>query len=73
MAALAVGPQACVSTTAMWAILAIALFHVYSCVLVDHVERNGLVSSIFSGYKYVTREEIREARDGGDALSEIEG
>ena len=26
----------------MWAILAIALFHVYSCVLVDHIEKNGL-------------------------------
>ena len=26
----------------MWAILAIALFHVYSSVLVDHLEKNGL-------------------------------
>jgi Ni/Fe-hydrogenase 1 B-type cytochrome subunit len=49
----------------MWAILAIALFHIYSSVLVDHIERNGLVSSIFSGYKIVTPEEIVEARDGG--------
>jgi Ni/Fe-hydrogenase 1 B-type cytochrome subunit len=48
----------------MWGILAIALFHVYSSVLVDHLERNGLLSSIFSGYKFVTREEIEEARDG---------
>jgi Ni/Fe-hydrogenase 1 B-type cytochrome subunit len=52
----------------MWAILAISLFHVYSCVLVDHIERNGLLSSIFSGFKYVTREEILEARDGGPEL-----
>ena len=52
----------------MWAILAIALFHVYSSVLVDHIERNGLLSSLFSGYKYVTREEIVEARDGGAEL-----
>ena len=52
----------------MWAILAISLFHVYSCVLVDHLEKNGLLSSIFSGYKYVTREEIVEARDGGPEL-----
>ncbi len=52
----------------MWAIIAIALFHIYSCVLIDHIERNGLVSSIFSGYKYVTREEIVEARDGGAEL-----
>jgi hypothetical protein len=49
----------------MWAILAIALFHIYSSVLVDHIERNGLISSIFSGYKIVTPEEIVEARDGG--------
>jgi Ni/Fe-hydrogenase 1 B-type cytochrome subunit len=54
----------------MWAILAIALFHVYSCVLVDHIEHNGLMSSIFSGYKYPTREEVLESRDGGPELLE---
>jgi Ni/Fe-hydrogenase 1 B-type cytochrome subunit len=54
----------------MWAILAIALFHVYSCVLVDHIEKNGLLSSIFSGYKFPTREEIVESRDGGPELLE---
>jgi Ni/Fe-hydrogenase 1 B-type cytochrome subunit len=53
---------------AMWAIIAIALFHVYSCILVDHVERNGLMSSIVSGYKFVTPEEIEEARDGGPEM-----
>jgi Ni/Fe-hydrogenase 1 B-type cytochrome subunit len=52
----------------MWAILAIALFHVYSSVLVDHIEKNGLVSSIFSGFKFPTREEVLEARDGGAEL-----
>ena len=58
---------------AMWAILAIALFHVYSCILVDHVERNGLMSSIVSGYKFVTPEEIVESRDGGpDVLESTE-
>ncbi|HYM83056.1 MAG TPA: Ni/Fe-hydrogenase, b-type cytochrome subunit [Candidatus Dormibacteraeota bacterium] len=54
----------------MWAILAIALFHVYSCVLVDHIEKNGLISSIVSGFKYPTREEILESRDGGPELLE---
>jgi hypothetical protein len=54
----------------MWAILAVALFHVYSCVLVDHLEKNGLLSSIISGYKFPTREEIVEARDGGDEILE---
>jgi Ni/Fe-hydrogenase 1 B-type cytochrome subunit len=58
---------------AMWAILAIAVFHVYSCVLVDHIEKNGLVSSIVSGYKFPTREEIVESRDGGpDVLERAE-
>jgi Ni/Fe-hydrogenase 1 B-type cytochrome subunit len=54
----------------MWAILAIALFHVYSCVLVDHIEKNGLLSSMFSGYKFPTREEVIESRDGGPELLE---
>ena len=53
---------------AMWAILAIALFHVYSCVLVDHIEHNGLVSSIVSGFKFPTREEVVESRDGGPEM-----
>jgi Ni/Fe-hydrogenase 1 B-type cytochrome subunit len=58
---------------AMWAILAIAVFHVYSCLLVDHIEKNGLVSSIVSGYKFPTREEIVESRDGGlDVLERAE-
>lgn len=55
---------------AMWAILAISLFHVYSCVLVDHIERNGLLSSMFSGYKFPTRKDVLEARDGGPELLE---
>lgn len=54
----------------MWLILAIALFHVYSCILVDHIEKNGLVSSIVSGFKFPTREEILESRDGGPAVLE---
>ena len=67
-----VGPQTIrlIHHLSMWAILAIALFHVYSCILVDHVERNGLMSSIVSGYKFVTPEEILEARDGGPELLE---
>jgi Ni/Fe-hydrogenase 1 B-type cytochrome subunit len=70
-----VGPQLVrvVHHLCMWAILAISLFHLYSCVLVDHLEKNGLASSIFSGFKYVTREEILEARDGGaDLLETVE-
>jgi Ni/Fe-hydrogenase 1 B-type cytochrome subunit len=54
----------------MWLILAIALFHVYSCVLVDNLEKNGLISSIVSGFKFPTREELVESRDGGPELLE---
>jgi Ni/Fe-hydrogenase 1 B-type cytochrome subunit len=52
----------------MWLILAIALFHVYSCLLVDHIEHNGLVSSIVSGWKFPTRHQVVESRDGGPEL-----
>ena len=55
---------------AMWGVLAIALFHVYSCVLVDNIEKNGLLSSMFGGFKFPTREEVLEARDGGPELLE---
>ncbi len=67
-----VGPQELrlVHHLTMWAILAIALFHVYSCILVDHVERNGLLSSMVSGSKFPTREEALEARDGGPEILE---
>jgi Ni/Fe-hydrogenase 1 B-type cytochrome subunit len=54
----------------MWLILAIALFHVYSCILVDHIEKNGLLSSIVSGFKFPAREEIVESRDGGPEILE---
>lgn len=54
----------------MWLILAFMVHHVYSALLVDHVERNGLMSSIFSGFKFVTRREIDEARDGGAEIQE---
>ncbi len=69
------GPQTLrlIHHLSMWAILAIALFHVYSCVLVDHIEKNGLMSSIFSGFKFPTREEVVESRDGGtDLLERVE-
>ena len=65
-----VGPQLLrqVHHLSMWLILAIALFHVYSCVLVDHIEHNGLVSSIISGWKFPTRHQVVESRDGGPEL-----
>ncbi len=54
----------------MWAILAFVVHHVYAAVLVDHWERNGLLSSIVTGYKFFGRAEILEARDGGIAVEE---
>jgi Ni/Fe-hydrogenase 1 B-type cytochrome subunit len=49
----------------MWAIIAFMIHHVYSAILVDHYERTGLMSSIFAGSKFVSREDVQEARDGG--------
>lgn len=49
----------------MWVIIAFSIHHVYSALLIDHWERNGLMSSIFSGSKFVPRWRIEEARDGG--------
>jgi Ni/Fe-hydrogenase 1 B-type cytochrome subunit len=54
----------------MWFILAIAFFHVYSCVLVDHIENVGVVTSMITGYKFPTREEVVESRDGGVEMLE---
>jgi Ni/Fe-hydrogenase 1 B-type cytochrome subunit len=64
------GPQLLrqVHHLSMWLILAIALFHVYSCILVDHIEHNGLISSMISGWKFPTRHQVVESRDGGPEL-----
>jgi Ni/Fe-hydrogenase 1 B-type cytochrome subunit len=56
----------------MWMVLAIVLFHIYSCVLIDNIEKNGLISSMVGGFKFPTREEVLEARDGGPELLEDE-
>jgi Ni/Fe-hydrogenase 1 B-type cytochrome subunit len=44
----------------MFALLAFAIHHVYSAVLVSIEEGNGLIESIFSGYKFVLDYELRE-------------
>jgi Ni/Fe-hydrogenase 1 B-type cytochrome subunit len=56
---------------AMWAILAFMIHHVYAALLIDHTEKNGLMSSIFSGFKFATRREVADARDGGFELEEM--
>jgi Ni/Fe-hydrogenase 1 B-type cytochrome subunit len=37
----------------MWLIWGFMIHHIYSAVLVDRVEKTGLISSIFSGYKFL--------------------
>ena len=37
----------------MWLLAAFAIHHVYAAILVDNEEGNGLLSSIFSGFKFV--------------------
>ncbi len=55
----------------MWMILAFMVHHVYAALLIDHIEKNGLMSSIFSGFKFATRSEVAKARDGGFELEEM--
>lgn len=55
----------------MWAILAFMVHHVYAALLIDHIEKNGLMSSIFSGFKFATRRDVVKARDGGIELEEM--
>lgn len=49
----------------MWLVIAFALHHVYSAFLVDSEEGNGLMSSIFSGFKFVHSEMLKKVNGGG--------
>jgi Ni/Fe-hydrogenase 1 B-type cytochrome subunit len=44
----------------MFAFFAFVIHHVYSAVLVSWEERNGLIESIFTGYKFVPKNELQE-------------
>lgn len=44
----------------LFALIAFAIHHVYSAVLVSIEERNGLIESMFSGYKFVLGYELEE-------------
>jgi len=46
----------------MFAFAVFVIHHVYSAVLVSWEERNGLIESIFTGYKFVPEEELKEAK-----------
>ena len=43
---------------AMWLLLGFVVHHVYSSVLMSTVEANATIESIFSGYKFVPREDV---------------
>ena len=47
----------------MYLFLAFVVHHVYSAVLIDIEERSGLVSSMITGYKALTRQHIADAAD----------
>ncbi len=42
----------------MWLLLGFAAHHVYSAVLMSTIEANATIESIFSGFKYVPREDL---------------
>ncbi|RME42435.1 MAG: Ni/Fe-hydrogenase, b-type cytochrome subunit [Caldilineae bacterium] len=46
----------------MWLLIAFAIHHVYSAFLVDVEEANGLMSSIFSGWKFIVPEPKEEIK-----------
>jgi Ni/Fe-hydrogenase 1 B-type cytochrome subunit len=47
----------------MFVFFAFVIHHVYSAVLVSWEERNGLIESIFTGYKFVPKAELEEEED----------
>jgi Ni/Fe-hydrogenase 1 B-type cytochrome subunit len=46
----------------MWLLLGFAVHHVYSAVMMAMVEKKGTLESIFSGYKFFTRADLRGVR-----------
>ena len=44
----------------MFTFFAFVIHHVYSAVLISWEERNGLIESIFTGYKFIPRHELDE-------------
>ena len=48
----------------MWLLIAFALHHVYSAFLVDSEEGNGLMSSIFSGFKFIHANLLKRLNGG---------
>jgi Ni/Fe-hydrogenase 1 B-type cytochrome subunit len=46
----------------MWLLIGFVVHHVYSAVMMAMVEQKGTLESIFSGYKFFTRADLRAAR-----------
>lgn len=46
----------------MWLLLGFSVHHVYSALLMSHVEKTACLESIFSGYKFVPRGEYEDER-----------
>jgi Ni/Fe-hydrogenase 1 B-type cytochrome subunit len=42
----------------MWLLIGFAIHHVYSAVLMSQIEANGTTESIFSGYKFVHKDDV---------------
>jgi Ni/Fe-hydrogenase 1 B-type cytochrome subunit len=56
----------------MFAFFAFVIHHVYSAVLVSWEERNGLIESIFTGYKFVPKAELEEEEEQDAVLSKAD-
>jgi Ni/Fe-hydrogenase 1 B-type cytochrome subunit len=54
------GPQAArwIHHVGMWLLWGFAVHHVYSAILMSQVEANATIESIFSGYKFVHRDDV---------------
>jgi Ni/Fe-hydrogenase 1 B-type cytochrome subunit len=48
----------------MWLLIGFTVHHIYSAILVANVEKNGTLDSIFSGYKWMRRDEMAQAAPG---------
>jgi Ni/Fe-hydrogenase 1 B-type cytochrome subunit len=56
----------------MFAFLMFVIHHVYSAVLVSWEERNGLIESIYTGYKFVPESEVEELEASGELQRKVE-
>jgi Ni/Fe-hydrogenase 1 B-type cytochrome subunit len=45
----------------MWLLLGFFAHHVFSAILMSNIEQNGTMESIFSGYKFVPREDLEKS------------